>query len=562
MKIGCGGRVPHRPELLHSARCRCRMPVVLGHEGAGVVVEVGARRQRDHRRRPRDLLDHRAVRALLPVPARQPRRCARTRRSSPARCSTAPPACRRPASRSTRCTTRARTRSTRSCPSASSCRSRPTPRSTSCAGSRAASSTGLGAAIVRAEVQPGSSVVVVGAGGVGLSTMMGAQLRGRDHDHRGRRRGQQSSRRRCELGLATHGINSSTTDAVAAVLELTDGRGADYGFDAAGVTGTLDLVVAATRPGATCVVIGAPLGAVVVSPRHHRAAAPARAHRHLRRVDPPSPAPPRVRRPLPPGPPRPRRDPRHAATRSTRRRRRSTTCTTGASPAASSSSRHRELGSVRMTGEFHQLRRDRAPRRASSPPAKPDRSTGSPSRARRTACHADLGRRPPRRTAAHVRGPGPRAVRRPPRPRRRRDDDGHGVLGLRRPAATTRSGSTRWSGRPHGGAQLRAGPLRRDAARCATTSTPASATWTSTACTRRCTSLRRSPASPASATSSASATPSWRSRSSRAANDWHLEEWAGHAPRPHHPVQLPWLLDPELAARPRSAATPRAASTR
>ena len=39
-------------------------------------------------------------------------------------------------------------------------------------------STGLGAALVRADVQPGSSVVVVGAGGVGLSTMMGARLAG------------------------------------------------------------------------------------------------------------------------------------------------------------------------------------------------------------------------------------------------------------------------------------------------------------------------------------------------------------------------------------------------
>ena len=39
-------------------------------------------------------------------------------------------------------------------------------------------STGLGAAIVRAAVLPGSSVVVVGSGGVGLSTMMGARFRG------------------------------------------------------------------------------------------------------------------------------------------------------------------------------------------------------------------------------------------------------------------------------------------------------------------------------------------------------------------------------------------------
>src|SRR4029078_9064417 len=34
----------------------------------------------------------------------------------------------------------------------------------------------------------------------------------------------------------------------------------------------------------------------------------------------------------------------------------------------------------------------------------------------------------------------------------------------------------------------------------------------------------------------------------RAANDWHLEEWAGRTPGRIIPCQLPWLLDPELAA--------------
>jgi Zn-dependent alcohol dehydrogenase len=68
-----------------------------------------------------------------------------------------------------------------------------------------------------------------------------------------------------DLGVATHGVDASTTDPVAAVLELTDGRGADYGFDAVGVNGTLDQVVAATRPGATCVVIGRALGVVQIT---------------------------------------------------------------------------------------------------------------------------------------------------------------------------------------------------------------------------------------------------------------------------------------------------------
>ena len=125
-------------------------------------------------------------------------------------------------------------------------------------------STGLGAAMVRADVQAGSSAVVVGAGGVGLSTMMGAQVRGATKviavDVLARKLD-----KALDLGLATHGVDASSTDPVEAVLGLTDGRGADYGFDAAGVDGTLEQVVAATRPGGMCVVIGRALGVVEVT---------------------------------------------------------------------------------------------------------------------------------------------------------------------------------------------------------------------------------------------------------------------------------------------------------
>jgi Zn-dependent alcohol dehydrogenase len=122
-------------------------------------------------------------------------------------------------------------------------------------------STGLGAAMVRADVQPGSSVVVVGSGGVGLSTMMGARLRGATTIIAVDRL-QHKVDKAIELGFATHGVDASTTDPVTVVRELTAGRGADYGFDAVGVPGTFDQVVAATRPGATCVVIGRALGVV------------------------------------------------------------------------------------------------------------------------------------------------------------------------------------------------------------------------------------------------------------------------------------------------------------
>ena len=125
-------------------------------------------------------------------------------------------------------------------------------------------STGLGAAMVRADVAAGSSVLVMGSGGVGLSTMMGAKVRGATRIIAADRLSRKVDKA-LELGLATHGVDSSASDVVGVALELTEGRGVDYAFDAAGVNGTLDQVVAATRPGGTCVVIGRALGVVEIT---------------------------------------------------------------------------------------------------------------------------------------------------------------------------------------------------------------------------------------------------------------------------------------------------------
>jgi Zn-dependent alcohol dehydrogenase len=116
-------------------------------------------------------------------------------------------------------------------------------------------STGLGAAMVRADVVPGSSVLVIGAGGVGSSTMIGARAKGATVivaadiiDEK--------TRRAVERGFATHGVNPETASMLDTVRSLTDGRGVDYAFDAVGVPGTFEAAVEATRAGGTCVVIG------------------------------------------------------------------------------------------------------------------------------------------------------------------------------------------------------------------------------------------------------------------------------------------------------------------
>ena len=175
---------------------------------------------------------------------------------------------------------------------------------------------------------PGSSVVVVGAGGVGLSTMMGARFRGAttivavdrlaaQGREGARARARHPRRRRVDRPTRWPRCSSSPTGGAPTTASTPR---------ASPARSTRSWP--RTRPGATCVVIGRALGAVDRDPRHHRAAAPAGAHRHLRRVDPPPPAPPRVRRPVHGRAGSTSARSSTAGTRSTRPRRRSTTCTT------------------------------------------------------------------------------------------------------------------------------------------------------------------------------------------------------------------------------------------
>jgi Zn-dependent alcohol dehydrogenase len=116
-------------------------------------------------------------------------------------------------------------------------------------------STGMGAAMVRANVLPGSSVLVVGAGGVGCSAMLGARVKGATQliavDI-----APTKLERAKERGWATDVVNANEGDVVAAVFDLTGGRGVDYAFDAVGTSATADVAVRATRQGGTCVIIG------------------------------------------------------------------------------------------------------------------------------------------------------------------------------------------------------------------------------------------------------------------------------------------------------------------
>jgi S-(hydroxymethyl)glutathione dehydrogenase/alcohol dehydrogenase len=96
--------------------------------------------------------------------------------------------------------------------------------------------TGFGAVYNAAQVKPGNSVAVWGMGGIGLNVVHGAKLRGADPIIAVDLEGSKESIAR-EFG-ATHFINSSKEDPVPKVQELTGG-GADFVFEAAGETGAI-----------------------------------------------------------------------------------------------------------------------------------------------------------------------------------------------------------------------------------------------------------------------------------------------------------------------------------
>jgi S-(hydroxymethyl)glutathione dehydrogenase / alcohol dehydrogenase len=122
--------------------------------------------------------------------------------------------------------------------------------------------TGIGAVVNRAKVQPGSSVAVFGAGGVGLSAIMGARLAGAETIIAV----EPSAARRAlaiELG-ATLALDGRDPALAEALLDYSRG-GVDYAFEAAGLPPLLELAFSVTRPGGMIVAIGVPPDGSVVS---------------------------------------------------------------------------------------------------------------------------------------------------------------------------------------------------------------------------------------------------------------------------------------------------------
>lgn len=116
--------------------------------------------------------------------------------------------------------------------------------------------TGLGAALNTARVRPGSSVAVIGCGGVGQSVVQGARIAGAativavDLS---------ADRRAAALSAgATHGVDPGDGDPVEQIRALTKGRGVDHSFEAVGLPQLMVQAFDMARAEGTVTYIGMP----------------------------------------------------------------------------------------------------------------------------------------------------------------------------------------------------------------------------------------------------------------------------------------------------------------
>jgi len=116
--------------------------------------------------------------------------------------------------------------------------------------------TGVGAALNTARVAPGSTVAVIGCGGVGQAVIQGARIAGAARmiaiDP------VELKRKAAEQQGATDLVDPGAGDPVSQVRALTGGRGADYAFEVIGRPETIVQAFTMARRGGTAVVVGMP----------------------------------------------------------------------------------------------------------------------------------------------------------------------------------------------------------------------------------------------------------------------------------------------------------------
>lgn len=115
--------------------------------------------------------------------------------------------------------------------------------------------TGVGAVLNTARVEAGATVLVTGLGGIGIAIVQGARVAGATRIFVS---DPVAERRDAALHFgATDVIDPTSDDVPARVVADTDGIGVDYAFEAAGVAALVDTCMQASRIAGTTVIVGA-----------------------------------------------------------------------------------------------------------------------------------------------------------------------------------------------------------------------------------------------------------------------------------------------------------------
>ena len=114
--------------------------------------------------------------------------------------------------------------------------------------------TGVGAVLNTARVRPGDTVAVVGCGGVGLNVVQGARIAGAGAIVAVDREPHKLDLAR-ELG-ATHGVNAAEGGVVERAREIVGRNGVDHSFEAIGRPATIELAIQLVGRGGQAILIG------------------------------------------------------------------------------------------------------------------------------------------------------------------------------------------------------------------------------------------------------------------------------------------------------------------
>jgi S-(hydroxymethyl)glutathione dehydrogenase/alcohol dehydrogenase len=114
--------------------------------------------------------------------------------------------------------------------------------------------TGMGSVLNTAKVTAGQTVAVVGCGGVGLNVVQAARLAGASTIVAVDR--QPAKLDRAKLFGATHLVDASSVDAVAAVKDITGGAGVDHSFEVVGRPETIEQAFGMLAVRGTTTVVG------------------------------------------------------------------------------------------------------------------------------------------------------------------------------------------------------------------------------------------------------------------------------------------------------------------